>query len=85
MTEELQAMRERFRDQMPGLAVFDELLAKYERLLHAQTAIEQRWTQSAPERVTAVMTQLQDMLDTADLPPETKEKLATVIKGGTSA
>lgn len=85
MTDELQALRERFRDQMPGQAVFDELLAKYERLLQAQTALEQRWMQTAPEALKTLRTKVQAVIDSPDLTPEIKAKLVTILKGGMPA
>lgn len=81
MTPEIQALRERFRDQMPGLSVFDELATKYERLLQAQATIDQRWSQASPETVKRLREQVQAIVDTAELTPETRAQLVTAIKG----
>lgn len=82
MTPEIQALRERFRDQMPGMAEFDELLAKYERLLQAQTALEQRWLTSAPALVKELRSVMLDIANSEDLGPVLRQRILDAIKGG---
>lgn len=81
MTNEIQELRERFRDQMPGLAIFDALAAKYDRLLAAQTALDQQGRAASPERVQALRQVLQEIADTPGLPSEIRTKAITAIKG----
>lgn len=79
MTPEIQALRERFRDQMPGLTVFDELAAKYERLLMAQTALEQRWGLGDPAKVTTLRAIIQSVLDAPAVPDAMKQRIRDAI------
>ena len=88
MTPDMQAARERFRDQMPGLAEFDALILKYERLLFAQATLDQRWSQAAPAKVQALLDErdtirraLERLIDTPDLPVAIQTALATLLKG----
>lgn len=61
MTPEVQALREQFRDQMPGMAQFYALAEKYEQLLGAQAALEQKWNQASPARVQQLEQTIQDL------------------------
>lgn len=84
MTPEIQALRERFRDQMPGLVEFDELAGKYERLLTAQQDLERRWLKSGPVVLQELRSTLQEIAATEGLAPAIKQKLLDAMKGAKS-
>lgn len=81
MTPEIQALRERFRDQAPGLAEFDELAAKYERLLTAQQDLERRWLTSAPALVKELRSVMLDIANSEDLGPVLRQRILDAMKG----
>ena len=61
MSPELQAMRQRFMEQAPGLAIFDELAAKYDRLLMDLSHLDRRWKTALPDQVRALRVALQEI------------------------
>lgn len=65
---------------MPGLAIFDELAAKYERLLAAQTVIDQQGRSASPARVQRLQQALQGILSVQDLPEEVRRLVTAAIK-----
>lgn len=81
MTPEIQALRERFRDQMPGMVEFDELAAKYERLLTAQQDLERRWLTSAPAIVQELRSVMLEIAEKEDLGPVIKQRILNAMKG----
>lgn len=82
MAPEIQALRERFRDQMPGMAEFDELAAKYERLLTAQQHLEQRWGLGDPAKVTVLRTIVQTILEAPSVSDAIKSRIRDALKAG---
>lgn len=81
MTPEIQALRDRYRDQMPGMAQFDELAEKYERLLQAQATLDQRWSQASPAKVQAMRTIIQELLEApAGVAPAVKQRIRDALR-----
>lgn len=80
MTPEIQALRERFRDQMPGLAEFDGLAAKYDQLLQAQATLDQRWSQASPAKVQAMRAIIQAILDAPSVGEAIKQRILDTLK-----
>jgi hypothetical protein len=77
----VQELRERFRDQMPGLAEFDALAKQYEKLLTAQQDIEQRWTNMVPVRGKEAIDLLRDIAEHPAVPRALKERIIDTLRG----
>lgn len=79
MTPEIDALRQQFIEQIPGLAIFDELAAKYDRLLVDLTNLERRWKAATTDTVRELMDDkanlmraMQAIANVPDLPAEVK-------------
>lgn len=56
-------IRERYRDQMPGMVIFDELLTRHANLVEAQKELRDKWNLASPAKVQALRTIIQELLD----------------------
>lgn len=65
---------------MPGLAAFDELAGKYERLLTAQQNLEQRWGLGDPAKVQALRAIIQAILDAPAVSDAIKQRILDALK-----
>lgn len=56
-------IRERFRDQTPGMKIFDELLDRYDELLTAQKELRDKWNTMSPAKVQVLRAIIQAVQD----------------------
>lgn len=56
-------LRELFRDQMPGMAVVDQMLEQYEDLRMAQKELRDKWNTASPAKVQALRAIIQAVQD----------------------
>lgn len=74
-------IRERFRDQMPGMAIFDELLNRHAELIEAQKTLRDKWNTASPAKVQALRTIIQEILDApAGVTPAVKQRIRDALR-----
>lgn len=74
-------IRERYRDQMPGMVIFDELLTQYVNLVEAQKELRDKWNTGSPAKVQALRAIIQEILNApAGVSAGVKQRITDALK-----